>query len=62
MIPEIPWIAFVAALALLLGLFFTLKSFKMPSSFEENRKKREDLRRKLAKSQTNIPPKGKDAP
>jgi len=62
MIPEIPWIAFVAALAVLLGLFFTLKSLKMPSSFEENRKKREELRRKLAKSQPKVPPKSKDAP
>jgi predicted histidine transporter YuiF (NhaC family) len=55
MIPDISWIMFVAALAVLLGLFFTLKSFKMPSSFEENRKKREELRRKLAKSQTKAP-------
>jgi hypothetical protein len=62
MIPEIPWIAFVAALALLLGLFFTLKSFKMPSSFEENRKKREALRRKLAKSQAIATPPKKDTP
>ena len=51
MIPQISWIALIAALAALIGLFIILKSFKMPSSFEKNREKREQIRRKLAKSE-----------
>lgn len=51
MIPQISWIALIAALATLMGLFIILKSFKMPSSFDKNREKREELRRKLAKSE-----------
>jgi hypothetical protein len=46
MISEIPWIAFIAALVVLLALFFILKSLKMPSSFTENERKREELRKK----------------
>lgn len=51
MISEIPWIVFIAALAVLLALFLILKSLKMPSSFTENEQKREELRKKKLNDQ-----------
>jgi hypothetical protein len=78
MISEIPLTPLIVVLAALIGLFFVMRSFKMPASFEKNRKKREDVRRQMAKFQeimktqemtmgpdkpTNKePPKNKEAP
>jgi hypothetical protein len=53
MISEIPWIALIAALAVLLALFVAVKGLRMPSSFKENQKKRVELRRKNAIDREN---------
>jgi len=53
MISEIPWLALIAALAVLLALFVAVKGLRMPSSFRENQQKRVELRRKNAIDREN---------
>jgi|GEM_PF-2572651 hypothetical protein len=47
MITEISGITLGVILLVIVGLFFVMRSFSMPSSFFKNQKKREELQKKL---------------
>jgi hypothetical protein len=49
---EIPLIMLGGALLLIFGLFFVLKSFKMPASFSANQQKREEIKKRLSNRQS----------
>jgi predicted Holliday junction resolvase-like endonuclease len=47
MISQLPLISLLAILVALVGIFLLMRSFKLPGSFNENRKKREAYLREL---------------
>ncbi|MGB7569539.1 MAG: hypothetical protein WBM07_16875 [Chitinivibrionales bacterium] len=50
MITEISGITLGVILLVIVGLFFVMRGFSMPANFFKNQKKREELRKKLRKT------------
>jgi hypothetical protein len=57
---EIPWELVIGALIVIFGLFFVIKSFKMPASFSINQQKREHLKKRFSNVQVTSTAQQKD--
>jgi len=44
---DVPWMPLAIGLLVVVALFFLIRSFKMPSTFNKNQEEREKLQKKI---------------